>query len=77
MIECVKLESQISELKETNKIKQYATLTEDAVGKGLVVYAKKGDKVEIISIFDKVAIVEFKGNRFPIKIDKVNYPPTA
>lgn len=56
-------------------MKQYATLTEDAVskGKGLVVYAKKGDKVEIISIFDKVAIVEFKGNRFPIKMDKLKH----
>lgn len=38
--------------------------------KGLRLYAKKGEKVKVIKITGKVAIVELK-ERFPVGVDKI------
>ena len=50
----------------------YAILLEDIVSyKGSKTYAKKGDKVELITTRSNVAIVEFKGERFTVNIENL------
>ena len=51
---------------------QNAILLEDihSYGKGAFLYGKKGEKVKIIRIDEKVAIVEGK-EKFPISVEKI------
>jgi hypothetical protein len=54
--------------------KQTGTLTKDIIGCKHNVYAKKGERVKIISIHHlPVLLVENEKGIFPVRIDEINF----